>query len=68
MEVKTYYKDGRKQWRCYCDTCKALVGDTAPGEYHLPRSNELENICPFCGKSLTIEDNSANQAEIPVKQ
>jgi len=41
MRTEIYYKDGRKQWKYYCDSCKVLIGDSAPGEIHLPRSNQI---------------------------
>jgi len=62
MRTETYYKGGRKQWKYYCDSCKALIGDTAPGENHLPQSNQIENICPRCGKAITKKDNPPKQS------
>lgn len=67
MRTEEYFRDGRRQWRYYCDTCKALIGNTAPGESHLPRSNELQNICPICGKEITKKNPISNQEENPVK-
>jgi hypothetical protein len=52
MTENYYEKYGRNQqrlqWKTYCDSCHALLGDTAPGKDHLPRENEKSNVCPIC--------------------
>jgi hypothetical protein len=55
--IDNYYeKNGRRQYRVYCDTCHALVGDTGPGKKHLPRSNQIDNICPICRGKIFVDD------------
>jgi rubrerythrin len=53
MKVEQYYKDGRTHWRYYCDSCEALIGDTAPMAQHLLRDDETNNHCPICGGKIT---------------
>ncbi|GHU88643.1 hypothetical protein FACS189476_06110 [Spirochaetia bacterium] len=48
MTDSYYDKDGRRQWRTYCDSCHALFGDTAPMKDNLPRENQISEICPVC--------------------
>ena len=67
MRTEIYYKDGRKQWKYYCYSFKALIGDTAPDEEHLSWATEHDNICPKCGEEITKKDTPFNQAEYPVK-
>jgi len=50
MTDNYYDKDGRHQWRIYCDTCHALLGDSAPGEDHAPRGTD--NMCPKCNGKI----------------
>ena len=46
----------RRQWKIRCDSCNAVIGDTGPGKDHLPRENEISNICPICGGKIHDHD------------
>jgi rRNA maturation endonuclease Nob1 len=56
MFYNYYDKSGRHQWRTYCDTCHALVDDTAPGKDKLSWENRKSEICPKCGGQLYDPD------------
>jgi hypothetical protein len=51
-----YYneKNGRRQWRIYCDTCHAPLGDTGPGKDHVPWGTD--EICPKCNGKIHDPD------------
>jgi RNase P subunit RPR2 len=63
--IENYYdKSGRHQWRTYCDTCHALVGDTAPLKEHLSRQDSISNTCPKCGGKIV--DSEAPEWSPPI--
>ncbi len=50
--TEIYEKDGRKQYRTYCSTCKVLLDDTAPMQRHLNKDILISNTCPECGGKI----------------
>jgi len=63
MTEQYFEKGGRRQWRTYCDTCHALLGDTGPMKDHLPWG--IGNECPHChGK---IFDDKAKPWSPPIR-
>jgi hypothetical protein len=52
MIYNYYDKNSRQHYRTYCDSCHALIGDTAPMKEHLPRSNEISDVCPLCQEKI----------------
>jgi rRNA maturation endonuclease Nob1 len=59
MTEQYYEKGGRRQWRTYCDSCKALVDDSGPGMDKLPWANRQSGICPYCGGQIYKDRSSS---------
>ena len=63
--IKEYFLNGRRQWKTYCSSCHALLGDTAPNEEHIKRDVLASGICPLCkGK---IHDKEKDSLAAPRK-
>jgi hypothetical protein len=60
-----YEKGGRRQRRTYCDSCHALVDDTAPGKDKLPWANRNSEICPQCGGKMDVSSSPGEAAKKP---
>jgi len=54
--TKTYKTKHRPfEYRLYCDSCHALLSDSAPGKEKLPWGNP-DNICPKCKGKINNPD------------
>lgn len=59
--LEIYFKDNRKHYRTYCDSCNALLDDTSPLSIHISRDVLSKNICPYCNNKIFKDASNSTQ-------